>query len=289
MDADERNLGDTMFEPGTREIVLSDFEKIVHSFNFIMKGDVLPRILEMRRMMNLCATLCHNNSKSKGFYDDFPKPSEPSFPLEVVKRLALIHSEVSEALEAMREVTFINGDFKVTFNEKGKPEGLASELADIVIRVFDLAEALNIPIGDIILIKMGYNASRPHMHGKRFLPNPGLVTDGIISSMIVQVTKTLRIVANDGLNFKVERLRASVIPGKEEWCFVGYYPSLPIACASILEKHLIHEEAATAPDIKTLLAYMKKHGENIEAACKGVVTRVSATNLDKYLDFSDES
>ena len=50
-------------------------------------------------------------------------------PLEV---MALIHSEVSECVEAIR-----NGDIELSFAPDGKPQGLYSELADILIRVFD--------------------------------------------------------------------------------------------------------------------------------------------------------
>ena len=46
-----------------------------------------------------------------------------------------------------------------------KPEGLGSELADIVIRVFDLAGMLKIDIANEIERKMRYNVTRPYRHG----------------------------------------------------------------------------------------------------------------------------
>lgn len=49
-----------------------------------------------------------------------------------------------------------------------KPEGLPSELADIVIRAFDTAEIEKIDLAGMIAEKIRYNASRPHMHGKKF-------------------------------------------------------------------------------------------------------------------------
>jgi NTP pyrophosphatase (non-canonical NTP hydrolase) len=46
-----------------------------------------------------------------------------------------------------------------------KPEGIPSELADIVIRVGDTAYECDIDLGEEILLKMAYNATRPYKHG----------------------------------------------------------------------------------------------------------------------------
>lgn len=50
----------------------------------------------------------------------------------------------------------------------GKPEGIAVELADAVIRIADLCGALGIDLEEVIAKKMGYNESRPYRHGKRY-------------------------------------------------------------------------------------------------------------------------
>lgn len=63
----------------------------------------------------------------------------------VITKLALIHSEVSEAVEAV-----LNED---EFN-------FADELADVFIRTFDLADILNIEIDKAILDKIKYSYSR---------------------------------------------------------------------------------------------------------------------------------
>jgi NTP pyrophosphatase (non-canonical NTP hydrolase) len=71
------------------------------------------------------------------------------------ERLALIHSEVSEALEAFRKhgaLTWVD--------PKGKPEGLASELADIIIRTVELARLHGYDLDDTVAKKMDYNARR---------------------------------------------------------------------------------------------------------------------------------
>ena len=87
-------------------------------------------------------------------------------PDQIGAKLALIHSEVSEALEAVRDGKL---DRYENPDRPGKPEGLPSELADIVIRVADLAGALGINLEDAIADKVAYNARRVHRHGGRAL------------------------------------------------------------------------------------------------------------------------
>lgn len=79
----------------------------------------------------------------------------------IPEKLMLIVSEVAEAMEDYR-------DEKMTtyLSEKGKPCGFPNELADIVIRVFDLAEYYGIDLETEMRMKMDYNATRPFKHGK---------------------------------------------------------------------------------------------------------------------------
>jgi len=67
--------------------------------------------------------------------------------------LALIHSEVSEALEADRE---------------GDEENYAEEMADIVIRVMDHCESEGINLEGEIMKKDLENRKREHKHGKEY-------------------------------------------------------------------------------------------------------------------------
>ena len=48
---------------------------------------------------------------------------------------------------------------------KGKPEGFPAELADLLIRVGDLAAALGIDLDFEVRRKMAYNETRPYRHG----------------------------------------------------------------------------------------------------------------------------
>ena len=50
----------------------------------------------------------------------------------------------------------------------GKPEGIAAELADAVIRSADLCGALGIDLEEVISEKMKYNEGRPYRHGKKY-------------------------------------------------------------------------------------------------------------------------
>lgn len=49
-----------------------------------------------------------------------------------------------------------------------KPEGIAVELADCVIRCLDTMHSLGVDIDAVVAEKMAYNASRPYKHGKKY-------------------------------------------------------------------------------------------------------------------------
>ncbi len=78
--------------------------------------------------------------------------------------IALMHSELSEALEDIRK-----SRWETSYEESGKPCGVPSELADVVIRLMHFCGKNGINLGKIVLEKMLYNESRPFKHGGKAL------------------------------------------------------------------------------------------------------------------------
>jgi NTP pyrophosphatase (non-canonical NTP hydrolase) len=109
-----------------------------------------------KKTMSTIKDICeraHNTAVVKGWYEG---------EHNVFEKMALIHSEVSEAVEEARVYTMTHIYLRDT---DGKPEGVPIELADAVIRICDLAQHHDIDLGAAIEQKMAFNSTRPHRHG----------------------------------------------------------------------------------------------------------------------------
>jgi NTP pyrophosphatase (non-canonical NTP hydrolase) len=108
--------------------------------------------------LDTTAKILHETAVQKKFWDDF----DPDRPFVFyAKQIAMIHSEATEVLEAIRK-------------DKGEDE-IVEEIADIIIRVLDLFEGLkrtgeinkSMSLDDAILLKTVKNQKRPERHGVR--------------------------------------------------------------------------------------------------------------------------
>lgn len=123
----------------------------------------------------------------KGFWEEYDKAlllleEHPDIQKAVKhaylsQKLMLTVSELGEALEGLRKDKFAEiSKFKGLNNADhwyGNFEWLIKnsfedELADVVIRIFDLAKKLDIDIEWHIQTKMNYNNHRPYKHGRNF-------------------------------------------------------------------------------------------------------------------------
>lgn len=149
-------------------------------------------ISQMCASINLFAAKCGDNSRNHGFWQAFEdadwleeiaergdvgRDSETEIVItpddvdrlrviakhhrlmEVATKLLLVVSECGEAFESLRDT-----GFEGHLNGEGN---FGEELADVGIRLGDLAEMSDTKLGDKITIKMAVNKNRPHKHGRQ--------------------------------------------------------------------------------------------------------------------------
>jgi NTP pyrophosphatase (non-canonical NTP hydrolase) len=108
---------------------------------------------QMSNYFDILSDQLHDAAKQKGFYDELKMDQFNS----QAKQLAMIHSEVTEVLEALRK-------------SKGE-EKVVEEIADILVRVFDFYGSLyesgvvTSSLDTVFAQKVKTNATREKMHG----------------------------------------------------------------------------------------------------------------------------
>jgi NTP pyrophosphatase (non-canonical NTP hydrolase) len=107
--------------------------------------------MTMVTAINELAADINKGNRARGFWDGERNKGE---------MIALIHSELSEALEGLRKD---NTSDKLPLHTAEE-----EEMADAVIRILDYAAGFGLNIGQAIASKLEYNANRPYKHGKKF-------------------------------------------------------------------------------------------------------------------------
>lgn len=102
----------------------------------------------------------HETAVEKGFWDVIKDAPHDQIDIFMTKQLMMIVSEAVEVMEAIRK--------------SHGPEAVADEMADILIRTFDLYAGLveyeytNVSLDEAFEKKTGYNKTRPEKHGVKF-------------------------------------------------------------------------------------------------------------------------
>lgn len=119
-----------------------------------------------RVLQNMGSDVYFVNEKN-GWYED---TDDRTFGDEI----ALLHSEVSEMLEAYRhwgleDATEREAEKLVVKPEILKPEGVGSEAADVLIRLLDFCRRYDIDLATEYRRKMSHNRTRGYRHGGKRL------------------------------------------------------------------------------------------------------------------------
>ena len=112
--------------------------------------------------LNECAKDCHKAAVTGGWWHDSQGKKKER---NIGELLCLIHSEISEAMEGARK-----GLMDTHLKHKSMME---VELADAIIRIFDLAESKGFNLGETIYEKLEYNRSRADHKVKNRLKEGG--------------------------------------------------------------------------------------------------------------------
>lgn len=111
-----------------------------------------PNMSDLLVAANVLTEACHGLAREAGWWNGSDPNTSTANPLHFSNKLCLIHSEISEAME---------GDRKNLKDDKLPHRDMREvELADAVIRIFDLAGGYNMDLAGAIVEKLAYNTRR---------------------------------------------------------------------------------------------------------------------------------
>ena len=122
-----------------------------HNYHECKCGKKDTAIIDFVTMFNIKAAEINQNAIDKGWWEGDRNDGE---------MIALMHSELSECLEALR-----HGNPPDSHIPEFK--GSEAELADVVIRIMDYGAARGLRVAEAIIAKSEYNKGRSYKHGNK--------------------------------------------------------------------------------------------------------------------------
>jgi NTP pyrophosphatase (non-canonical NTP hydrolase) len=108
--------------------------------------------VDASEVINAFSNFCHGNNVEAGWWTDIATGESLIGKRNVGELLCLVHSEISEAMEGYRKNLM---DDKLPHRKM-----IEVELADAIIRIFDLAGSMDLDLGGAFVEKIAYNKKR---------------------------------------------------------------------------------------------------------------------------------